>query len=400
MKVFTKIVILEYKTKIMAIKKTICVAPDKFKGTLSAVEAAACIARVLRRAFPLAGVVSVPLADGGEGTARAIAVARGWKLRRMDCRNALMNTATAAYYESPDGREAIIDSSAVVGLQMIPETGRNVMDATTYPLGRVLRRIVDGGVSRVTVGIGGTATSDGGAGMLQAFGVKFFDHCGRLVTEPLTPRILRRVSRVEDPDGVIERYAGILTGLSDVAVPLLPVPDGDGLSAMSFAWQKGLDVCDAETLEAALRNLRDRMLPVCRCPERVEHAGAGGGIGFALESVTGCRVEAGARYVIDCCGVFDSNPSLVITGEGRLDRQSFAGKVVGTLAGCCREREVPLAIVAGAVEPGLSLPHGIVATGAATYNGTRLPDHTSAVENLRQAVLRMISEMKDILKYE
>ncbi len=370
-------------------KKIIVVAPDKFKGTFTAAEAASVIGGELKKIYPDCEIVTCALADGGEGTAESIARQRGWSERTIATYDAMGRVLDAKYYISQDGKEAAVDSSAVIGLQLIAPCDRDVMNASSAPLGLVIRQLVDSGVRRVAVGIGGTATSDGGAGMLQTLGVRFYDKDYRLITRWLAPAIMTEIDRVEVDAEVLARYSSVIEGLSDVAVPLCA--GGDTLSALSFAWQKGLERCDETRLRESLEHLKEKLHAVSLNRAGTEYAGAGGGLGYALGTVLGCQIRAGAPVLISESGIFDKSPALIVTGEGRLDRQSFAGKVVGTLTAEAVDRNVPVAVIAGQVEVGTELPSNIIAVEPTIEAGASLPaDNTEALENLKAAVRRLV----------
>lgn len=271
----------------------ILIAPDKYKGTLSAFEAARIIASACARPFLLA-----PMADGGEGTACVLCRGDEW----MSHGKAFINTRTA---------EAVIDSSAVIGLQGVDLRTHNILTASSAPLGREVRRLLDYGCTKVKIGIGGTCTCDGGAGFLEALG---------------------------DYAACKDR----LLGLSDVQVPLL-APAGRP-SALMFAPQKG-------ATDEMLYLLADKLARVegKYGPGHSPYDGAGGGLGYALASVIGCEVVSGAAYVLDSYGIDWGKIDLVVTGEGRYDSQTLRGKVVQAVRSHARSRGIPVVVLAGSV---------------------------------------------------
>lgn len=270
----------------------ILIAPDKYKGTLTAQEAADIIASELTT-WPC---VKAPMADGGEGTARALCTGEEWESRGQ-------------YYFNPIRRVVVIDSSAVVGIR----PGADILTLTSEPLGSLVRQlIVDEGAEKVIIGVGGTGICDGGVGFLHALG----DY---------------------------KRYANHLLGLCDVAVPLLPLQP-DGPSALMFAPQKGATEADIpvlrERLEAAMREYGHVPKPF---------DGAGGGLGFAIGNAIGAPCVSGARYVLDHLGIDWREVSCVVTGEGRVDDQTAQGKVVSVLSQAAADYKVPCFVLAGSV---------------------------------------------------
>lgn len=376
----------------MTPRPVICVAPDKFKGTLSAAEATSIIALTLSRAMPQADIRQYPMADGGEGTAATIAGYRGWDKCIIDCCDAMMRPAAGEYFISPEGTEAIIDSSAVIGLQMLGEDERDVMSATSYPLGVVIREIINLGVRHITICIGGTATCDGGAGMLQALGYKFLDYERQLIATPITPGLLSNIAEVIPPEpSILNFLSDSIRALSDVAVPLLSA-NANLASVLSFAPQKNHRPLDMAALEDSIRHFRDVIAPDCQCASDM-HGGAGGGIGYAIESILHATVTSGAEEVIRLSGIFDDRPSLVVTGEGCVDDTSFVGKVVGALLEECQHRSIPMAILAGISRLTDNLPHGVMALESTFPPPTHLPAPKEAKANLQSACIKLANRL-------
>ncbi len=284
----------------------ILIAPDKFKGSLTAPQAAELIADALR----LCGfedLMLVPMADGGEGTPRSL------------------------------GGRSVILSSDFAGFGSTSLAGKSLMGRSSFPLGREILRH---GSEPIYIAIGGTATSDGGAGLLQALGARFFGPQGEIL-RPITPADLPSLVRI-DTSGLAHPE---LTGLSDVRAALLP----PGLSALDFARQKGASDADMKMLEAGLRRLAELLPDSPPGP----HAGAGGGIGYALESVLKAPVADGAVAVLEAQHIPWQRVSLIITGEGRIDAQTAGGKVVKALTDKARQLAVPVIAIGGYVEPHL-----------------------------------------------
>ncbi len=319
----------------------ILIAPDKFKGTLSAREAASIMASCLDDYFCL----MAPMADGGEGTARALASGNlnGWDEHD-------------GYFVHRPSRTAAIDSSAWIGLSQAAAMG-GVMHATSAPLGLKVREILKGGCRKVIIGVGGTGTCDAGVGFLQALGA---DH--------------------------LRAYADSIIGLCDVSVPLISV-DGT-IDALSFAPQKGADKADIPVLAERLRTAQKQWGHGRTSP----YDGAGGGLGFAIASAIGARCVAGARYVLENYDIDWANVDAVITGEGCIDSQTLAGKVVRTVSDAAFSRGIPTFAIGGCVKDGLEhdcpMP-GLTVISAETYRQSDELTPDEAASRLRRAMGRV-----------
>ncbi len=302
----------------------IVIALDKFKGTLSAAEAAEVIRRALADILPSARVEICPMADGGEGTAGIIARRRGLAREARYLPDPLGSMHSVEYFAC--GGEVVVDSAAAVGLAVVEESRRDPMASSSYPLGRLVKELVDEGAESVTVGIGGTATVDGGAGFLQALGARYFTVDGDELPSPLTAARLGDIFSVDFSGVPRRKMREVLHGLADVDVPL------EG--SLDFAAQKGVAAADMERLRTGLENFRqavdEALMPQSGAGR---FHGAGGGLGYAMERVLGCHMEPGGEYVARLYDIFGGNekPELVITGEGCIDAQTTAGKVVWQL---------------------------------------------------------------------
>lgn len=318
----------------------IVVAPDSFKGSMSAERAAAAIAEGVARARPEAEAVLRPVADGGEGTVAA-ALRAGWSAR-------------TARVSGPDGRpvdaELAVQGATAV-LELATVAGPGMLDrpapltASTHGVGELVRHALDAGVRRIVLGIGGSATTDGGAGMLQALGLRLLDASGAEV--PPGGGGLARLERI-DATGLDPRLSGVeFVVASDVDNPLT----GPSGAAHVFGPQKGATADDVRVLDAALGRYavvlaRDLGVEVAATP------GAGGAGGTAAGALAvGARIVSGAGLVCDLIGLSDAmaGASLVITGEGSLDTQTLRGKAPAEVARRARAAGVPCLALAGRV---------------------------------------------------
>ncbi len=350
----------------------ILIATDKFKGTLTAPEATEIIRDAFARCFPDEEVVAIPVADGGEGTARVIASLMGMKRFTLPGQNVAGKPVTAEYYADGRGRVAL-DSATVLGLTLVDEADRDPMRLSSAPLGRLISDIISvESPSEIILGVGGTATSDGGAGMIQALGATLVG-----IDSVASPAVFGNIDRV-DLSTMITLPAMRL--LCDVDVPL--VGKGDAPSAMTFAPQKGLRDEDRDALRRAMS--RWSRLTGTDAP----FSGAGGGLISAL--ITKFIPEYGADVILDLAGVDSMTTRLVITGEGCIDAQSVMGKITGRLARYARSRGATLIGVGGRVEPSPALD-GVFDALYSTLSGT--DPSADAVTRLSETASRAAADL-------
>jgi glycerate kinase len=329
----------------------VVVAPDKFKGSLDAAAVAAALAAGLRDVVP--GVVCdlVPMADGGDGTVAAF-LASGAAARRLRVAGPLADPVEATY--AREGTTAVIEMAAASGLALLRRRRRDPRRATTYGTGELLRDALDGGARTIVLGIGGSATVDGGAGALAALGVRFLDAQGYLLVP--VPAALAALERV-DLSELDPRLADIdLAVACDVDNPLL----GRHGAAAVYGPQKGASAADVAFLDGMLARLADALAAATgRDLRALPGAGAAGGLGWALASVCGARLESGVALVAEVRGLAERlvGADACWTGEGRIDAQTLRGKVVAGVAALAREAGVPVVAFGGsvdlAVEPAL-----------------------------------------------
>jgi glycerate 2-kinase len=321
----------------------VLVAPDGFTGTLTASQAAQALAEGWSAARPGDDVELCPLSDGGPGYVAVLHEALGGRLLDVAARGPLGAPATAAVLLAPDGT-AHVESAQACGSALVPAAQRDALAASTGGVGQLLAAARDAGAERVLVGLGGSGTTDGGAGMLAALGAGPPDVLGRGGggLAGITPADLAGLPAVR------AAWAGVrLLAASDVDVPLL----GPRGAAHGFAPQKGADAAAVERLEAALAAFaRAAQHVVGEDLASAAGAGAAGGLGFGLFLLGGARTP-GAAAVADAVGLVERarGCGLVLTGEGSLDWQSLRGKVVAQVAAAGREAGVPVVAVAGQV---------------------------------------------------
>ncbi|MFF4865118.1 glycerate kinase [Streptomyces sp. NPDC001231] len=331
--------------------RRVLVAADKFKGSLTAVQVAERVTAGLRRVVPDVEVEALPVADGGDGTVDA-AVAAGFERREVRVAGPLGDEVTAAF--ALRGDTAVVEMAEASGLQRLPAGVFAPLTASTYGSGELLRAALDAGARTIVFGVGGSATTDGGAGMLAALGARFLDADG----EPIPPGGggLAELVRA-DLSGLDPRLAAVeLVLASDVDNPLTG-PKG---APAVYGPQKGASAEDVSTLDAALAHFAKVLEGVGGVGNRaVEYAaspgaGAAGGIGFGA-MLLGARFRAGIEVMLDVLGFAPAleRASLVITGEGSLDEQTLHGKAPAGVAAAARAAGKDVVAVCGrlALEP-------------------------------------------------
>ena len=322
----------------------IVVVPDKFKGTLSARQAARAIMLGWKRARPLDLVDSLPMSDGGEGFGNVMSGLMGAKTRLVKTVDAAHRPRRARWWWEPRSRTAIIESAEVIGLAMLPAKRFDPFELDTAGLGRVLAAAARLRPRRCFIGIGGSATNDGGSGLARSLGWRFHD---RNDEEIRTWASLASCVRITPPT---ERpKVGRLTVALDVQNPLL----GPMGSTRVYGPQKGLLSSDFNRAETALRRISHLMDRQCgRSLAAVPGAGAAGGLGFGLMAFLGARPVTGFSLFAREAELRRRlrSADLVVTGEGCLDEQSLMGKGVGELVDFCSDLRVPCIAIGGRAE--------------------------------------------------
>lgn len=332
----------------------ILAAPDKFKGSLTAAEAALALARGAARAGPGIQVDTLPMADGGEGTALALLAAMGGRWVEVEVPGPLGEPVRAGFARLGDGSTAVLEMASASGLALVPPGLRDVGRASTLGTGMLLRAATRSGVSRVIVCIGGSATNDGGAGLAQALGYRLLDAEDR----PIGPGGLglESLERID-----VLGYENLLENVEisvacDVDNPLC----GPRGASTVFGPQKGADAATVARLDAALGRLaaivaRDLHIDVRTLPG----GGAAGGLGAGLAAFARGRLEPGVELVARAVGLGGrlKDADLCLTGEGMLDASTAGGKVVAGVARAARAAGVPCLAVVGRIGEGAGLVH-------------------------------------------
>lgn len=328
--------------------KFIC-APDSFKGSIGSVAASRAMADGIRDALPNAEVDCCPVGDGGEGTLAALQEAIGGRTRSVQAHDAYGDAVTAPIGNFAGQAFCWVESATVIGL---PANARmDIMSASTYGVGELILAALDEVPARLLVGIGGSATTDGGCGMAQALGVRFFDASGVLLGRPIAGGSMRRIDRI-DIEELDARLAAVdIVAACDVTNPLT----GANGAARVYGPQKGATPDQVAELDDGLDHLarivrRDLGIDMASMPG----SGAAGGLGAGLVAFAGAELASGIDTVLDIVD-FEarvSDATLCLTGEGRLDAQSLTGKACTGVARIAGQCGVPTVALVGAKGPG------------------------------------------------
>ena len=329
----------------------VLIAIDSFKGSLTSLEAGRAAERGILRAMPNADVTVKPLADGGEGTAEALITGMGGRTQSVTVHDPLGREITAEYGILPDGT-AVIEMAAAAGLTLLGEEERDIMSASTYGVGEMIADAVSKGCRDFIIGIGGSATNDGGAGCLQALGFGLFDGNGA----PISRGTMGLADLAEiTADNVLPELRDCRFRVAcDVKNPLC----GEKGCSMVFAPQKGAAEEDIPLMDGWLGHYAETMKQTFpQADPNCEGAGAAGGMGFALMFALGAELRSGAELVMEAVAMEQAvqQADIVVTGEGCLDGQTAMGKAPAVLAALAKKYGKPVLAFGGAVGRGAEL---------------------------------------------
>ncbi|MBI4188829.1 MAG: glycerate kinase [Chloroflexi bacterium] len=322
----------------------IIIAPQSFKGSLSAREVARAIATGIKRVLVDAETIMVPLADGGEGTVEAITYATRGQIMSAEVTGPFGDRVTAEWGILSDGVSGVVEMATASGITLVPPVRLNPLVATTYGTGELIQAAIDAGCRKLIIGIGGSATNDGGAGMAQAIGVRLLDEKGNEL--PRGGAALINLNRI-DISGLDSRLADCEAIVAcDVTNPLC----GENGCSKVYGPQKGATKQMCQQLDEALANYaevikRDLGIDVMDMPG----AGAAGGLGAGLIAFLNARLAPGIEIVSETVGLTDylKDASLVFTGEGKMDSQTLFGKTVAGVAARAKAFRVPVVAIVG-----------------------------------------------------
>lgn len=338
----------------------VTVAVDSFKGSMSSMEAGNAVREGILCVKPDAEVTVFPVADGGEGTVEALSYGKSNQQRRdIRVTGPLGNPVEASYitYDGANGRTAVIETASAAGLTLISEQERNPMYTTTYGMGEMIRDAVMQGCRYFIIGLGGSATNDGGIGMLQALGYRFVDKYGEDV--PFGARGLEMLSDIYFEDAMHELRNCTFCVVCDVKNPLL----GKQGCSMVFAPQKGADDQMICTMEQGMRHYADLVEHIAACDEspmragknrEYPGAGAAGGLGYAFMMFLNARLERGVDIILNELEIerYIIGSDYVITGEGKLDEQTLMGKAPAGVASLAKRHGKKVIAFAGCIGKG------------------------------------------------
>ena len=334
--------------------KKITVAVDSFKGSLSSREVAEAFEAGFKSQFPDCEVVKVSIADGGEGTVDALVETLDGQFIEAQVADPLGRKISARYGVIDGGHTAVMEMSAASGLPLIAPEERNPLLTSTYGTGEMIADAIERGCRKFLVGIGGSATNDGGTGMLRALGFRFFDAEGNELIGG--GEILERIDKIDASTARAELAECEFIVACDVTNPLYG-PEG---AAYVFAPQKGADAAMVERLDRGLRNYA-RAIEQFNGVEVASMAGAGaaGGLGGGFKALLGARLERGIDMVLSAMQFnrIIAGSDLVITGEGRIDRQTTMGKAPSGVLREATAQGIPTIAIGGAVQPCKELEH-------------------------------------------
>lgn len=354
--IFSNSIIIELKA-VTGLKMKFIIAPDSYKGCLRSIEVCRYLAEGIRQSCPQSEIVMIPMADGGEGSVEAIVLSTQGKSNSFQVSGPTGKMVKAVYGISgnagSENNVAIMEMASASGIELLAPEELNPMKTSTYGTGQLLRHIIEAGARNIIIGIGGSATVDGGAGMAQALGYKFFDNQDNELTGPLGGGELKRIAAVDRSKVLPELAQCRIRIASDVNNPLLGVNG----AAKVFGPQKGATAEMVVELEANLKHYSNKLIAAgfarnCTTPGD----GAAGGLGFALRTLCGAETVSGAGLIIKISGLRQklSGADLLITGEGCTDFQTAHGKLCTVIAQTAKENGIPAILVSGALRGDLS----------------------------------------------
>ena len=372
----------------------IVIAPDSYKESLSALEVASAIEAGFREIFPEADYVKIPVADGGEGTVEAMVAATQGNIVRLTVTGPLGKPVEAFYGLSGDERTAFIEMAAASGLELVPAAQRDPLITTSFGTGELIKDALDRGVDHIIIGIGGSATNDGGSGMMQALGAQLLDEHGKQIAYGggALPQLAR--IDIEQLDTRIKQCRFEVA--CDVSNPLT----GEKGASAIFGPQKGATPQLVQQLDKALEHYatlihRDLDIDVLH----IDGGGAAGGMGAALHAFCQAELRSGIEIVTEALGLAEQvkDADLVITGEGRIDSQSINGKVPIGVAKVAKQFNKPVIGIAGSLtaDVGVVHQHGLDAVFSVLFSICTLDDAlANAAQNVRLTARNVAAVIK------
>ncbi len=381
----------------------IVIAPDSFKGNLSSLQVARAIEKGIKRVLPSANCITVPMADGGEGTVRSMLDALGGKYVHRQVCGPDTQKVRARYGLLADGRTAVIEMAEASGLPLLTAKKKNPMTATSYGTGELIVDALNKGVRKIIIGIGGSATNDAGAGMAQALGVRFFNARGNEIKAPAAGGMLNRITEINTDNVHPGLKSCKIIVASDVDNPLC---GKRGASAI-FGPQKGATPKMVKQLDENLKHFARLIKQQLQIDVRtLKGAGAAGGLGAGLVAFAGARLRSGIDIVMDATKLRAQlkTADLVFTGEGRVDLQTAFGKTPAGVARAARTYRVPVVAIGGGLSDDARgvFDYGIDALDSAIARDMSLDDalkdSRNYIANASERALRLILVGKKMAK--
>ncbi|MBN2282098.1 MAG: glycerate kinase [Candidatus Marinimicrobia bacterium] len=321
----------------------IIIAPDSFKASISSLKICQVLKSSLLKVIPEAEILTIPVSDGGEGFLEALSAAL-----KLDIVTLNLSDPRGKIIKSEYGiheNTAYLEMARAAGLQLLEDHEKNPLNTTTYGLGEMVLDAINRGINKFVMGIGGSATNDGGAGMAQALGFQFIDRYGKTITAKMTGKLLGKVASIKAPILPLVN----LKVACDVWNPLL----GEKGTVYTYAKQKGAEEDDLPILENNLRHLNQLFHhDLCRKIENIPGTGAAGGLGGGLMAFLDAQLVSGSNLVMDTIN-FDEkikNADIIITGEGQYDSQTSQGKIVSEILNRAEKNNVPVYGIFGRME--------------------------------------------------
>ncbi|GGD47667.1 glycerate kinase [Emticicia aquatilis] len=324
----------------------ILLTPDKFRGSLDAQQVCEAMAEGIRMVSPAIDVVSLPMADGGEGTLDLLLWYSGGKKQIAKVQDPFGRIIEAEYGISADGKTAFIEMATASGLRLLKADERNPLKTSTFGTGELIKTVVALGVENIILGIGGSATTDAGIGMAAALGWQFLDENGQELN-PIGENLLK-VKKIQPPI-IINQFPVLITVACDVTNPLF----GENGAAYIYGPQKGADKEAVELLDKGLQNISEIFTKdFGKDYAQIAGTGAAGGLGFGLMAFMNAQLKEGVKLLMDFCAFEENlkNVNLIITGEGKIDNQTLQGKLIKGITDQATHAKIPIAAICGTLD--------------------------------------------------
>lgn len=387
------------KRKELIRMKKIVVSPDSFKGSLTANEVSEIITEEISQYNKKLSIEKIPLADGGEGTIEILeSSGYGGKIQ-VNTFDPLLRLMSTSYIYSSKDKRAFIESAATIGLPLLSTNDRNPMNTSSFGLGVLIKDAIKRGCNEIAISLGGTATCDGGIGMLSALGYIFYDSEGNILS-PVGENLIK-IHGIDFSEVEPELSKMRFLAVCDVKNPLF----GEIGAAKIYAPQKGATPKEVEILDKGLQNLSEiavKLRIVNPAIAMTRGAGAAGGLGYAIEGFLNGEYISGIDFILDTNDFNNriKGADLIITGEGRIDPQSLMGKVIDGVLRRAKNKNIPVVAIGGTIEqPEYLRSHGLVDIYSISNSEISLEKNMQrdvAITNLRKTVRKIISSHKKI----